>query len=143
MITVVVPSTRIIALFGGEPADTKQHRNDYTNVRSFTVQGLRVNGETGESWSTLHPSVNTAVKQRRAICVEFIHRVSKFVYMVPLNLGSKASRRPSPIILKLNTTNIIAIPGAIERRGFVNKYDWPSLTMVPQAAFGGCMPTPK
>ena len=40
-------------------------------------------------------------------------------YKMPLSLGSKASLRPSPTILKANTTSIIAIPGAKDKIGLV------------------------
>lgn len=40
---------------------------------------------------------------------------------VPLRRGSSASRRPSPTMLKPNTTSIIAIPGANESIGFVKR----------------------
>ena len=47
-----------------------------------------------------------------------LFRLSR-VYKIPRSLGSKASRRPSPTMLKPNTTSMIAMPGANERMGSV------------------------
>lgn len=47
---------------------------------------------------------------------------NRLYYSVPLNRGSMASLRPSPTILKPNTTRIIAIPGARDNTGLVKRY---------------------
>jgi len=43
-------------------------------------------------------------------------------HITPLNVGSRASLNPSPIILNPKTVSMIAIPGAKERIGLVMRY---------------------
>jgi hypothetical protein len=43
-------------------------------------------------------------------------------YSRPLSLGSRASLKPSPIMLKANTTSIIATPGAKDNIGLTVRY---------------------
>ena len=52
-------------------------------------------------------------------------------------LGSSASRRPSPIKLKLVTASVIASPGRIASIGSTWKSLWALVSMLPQLAAGG------
>ena len=70
-------------------------------------------------------------------------RRTEHFYMDPRSLGSRASLRPSPTMLKAKTTSMIARPGAKDNTGVVSRYRYPSLTIAPQAAPGGAIPTPR
>ncbi len=47
---------------------------------------------------------------------------ARILHINPLSLGSRASLRPSPTILKAKTTIMMARPGAKESTGFLIKY---------------------
>src|SRR5690606_223130 len=62
---------------------------------------------------------------------------------LPLPLGSKASRRPSPTKLKPRTTTIIAKPGQRMRFGARRMKSLPSAIIAPHSGVGGCTPSPR
>ena len=64
-------------------------------------------------------------------------------YNYSFKYGSMASLKPSPKKLNAKTITKIAIPGAIEIQGSVNKYCFPLTTMSPQLVEGGCAPIPR
>ena len=56
---------------------------------------------------------------------------------VVVSRGSRASRSPSPMKLKLVTANVIAKPGKIASHGAEARYCWALLSMLPQLGVGG------
>src|SRR2546422_605657 len=58
-------------------------------------------------------------------------------------LGSRTSRRPSPIRLNASTVSMMARPGKTEIQGAVSRYVRPSLSMLPHDGVGGCADSPR
>src|SRR5207247_9916359 len=58
-------------------------------------------------------------------------------------LGSRTSRRPSPIRLNASTVSMMARPGNTEIQGAVSRYVRPALSMLPHDGVGGCADSPR
>ena len=59
------------------------------------------------------------------------------------NVGSRASRKASPMKLMASTVTIIAKPGAIDMTGNMRINSLALLSMEPHSAVGGCAPSPR
>src|SRR5215213_3476486 len=57
--------------------------------------------------------------------------------------GSSTSRSPSPSKLNPRTARTMARPAANATCGEVKSTSWPSESIVPQSAVGGCTPSPR
>src|SRR5438132_877659 len=59
------------------------------------------------------------------------------------NLGSRASRNPSPSRLKPSTVTKMATPGVVDRKLASRKNCMPKFSIEPHDASGGWMPSPR
>src|SRR5215468_7756613 len=81
----------------------------------------------------------------RRCCITELPKTARN-YILPLSLntpvylyevGSNASRRPSPITYRHSTVITISKPGKMTRCGPVLKNDWALLSILPQVGVGG------
>ena len=79
----------------------------YPKIRKIST-GTEIKNGTMPLWLSTVPSISLAM-------------LAMPVYIMPLRRGSRASLRPSPTMLKPNTTSMRASPGAKERMGLVRR----------------------